>query len=96
MTQISDKDVRKLATLACLQIENSQLASLKSDLSNILSYVEKLSQLDTNGVEPTYQVTELRNVSRADEVQDTTVTRDDLLKLAPTVEGNSIRIPKVL
>ena len=96
MTQISTDDVRRLAMLSSLQLSDDEAEDLKSDLSSILTYIEQLSELDTTGVEPTYQVTDLENVMRSDEIQAHAADRNALLALAPDVENNSVKVPKVL
>ena len=52
-------------------------------------------ELDTSGVEPTYQVTGLENVWREDEVQSG-ISRDELLELAPEKQNNQVKVPQVL
>lgn len=96
MTQISTDDVRRLAMLSSLQLSDDEAEGLKSDLSSILTYIEQLSELDTTGVEPTYQVTDLENITRYDEVEDHAADRSALLALASEVENNSVKVPKVL
>lgn len=96
MTNISTDDVRRLATLSSVQLSDDETKSLQTDLENILGYIEQLSKLDTSGVEPTYQVTDLENVYRDDTVQAHTADREALLKLAPATENNSVKVPKVL
>jgi aspartyl-tRNA(Asn)/glutamyl-tRNA(Gln) amidotransferase subunit C len=96
MTQISTKDVHHLAQLSSLQLDDTETESLRVDLERILGYIEQLSELDTEGVEPTYQVTDLQNVWRDDVVDDYGLGRDELLSLAPDAEKNQIKVPKVL
>ena len=96
MTQISIDDVRRLAQLSSLQLDDTEAESLRVDLGNILGYIEQLSELNTEGVEPTYQVTDLQNVWRDDVVDDYGVSREALLALAPATEQNQIKVPKVL
>lgn len=96
MTQITTTDVQRLAQLSSLQLDEGEVEGLRTDLENILGYIEQLSELDTEGVEPTYQVTDLQNVWRPDEVDDYGVDRDALIALAPAAEKNQIKVPKVL
>jgi aspartyl-tRNA(Asn)/glutamyl-tRNA(Gln) amidotransferase subunit C len=70
MTQISRDDVHHLAQLSSLALDDAEIDALQIDIGNILGYVEQLSQLNTDGVEPTYQVTDLENVWRDDVVDD--------------------------
>ena len=96
MSTITTDDVRHLAQLSNLQLADDEVENLRGDLENILGYIEQLSELDTTGVEPTYQVTGLENVWRDDEVQDAGVSREQLLELAPERVDNSVKVPKVL
>ncbi|CAN5380400.1 Asp-tRNA(Asn)/Glu-tRNA(Gln) amidotransferase subunit GatC [soil metagenome] len=96
MTQISRDDVQHLAHLSSLQLDDAEIDSLQTDIGNILDYVDQLSELDTTGVEPTYQVTDLDNIWRADVVDDYGINRDDLLALAPDSDQGQIKVPKVL
>jgi aspartyl-tRNA(Asn)/glutamyl-tRNA(Gln) amidotransferase subunit C len=96
MTNISTDDVQHLAQLSSLQLEDGEAEALRVDLENILGYIEQLSELNTEGVEPTYQVTDLQNVWREDVVDDYGLSREALLALAPDAEKNQIKVPKVL
>ena len=96
MTQITTNDVHHLAQLSSLQLGDDEAEALRVDLQNILGYIEQLSELDTAGVEPTYQVTDLKNVWRDDVVDDYGIGRESLIALAPAAENNQIKVPKVL
>ena len=96
MTQISTDDVQHLAQLSSLQLDEAEVESLRTDLESIVGYIEQLAELDTTGVEPTYQVTDLQNVWRDDVVNDYGISKDDLLALAPAAEAQQIKVPKVL
>lgn len=95
MVQVSTDDVRHLAALSALTIADDEIEALRADLANILTYVHKLGELDTEGVEPTYQVTGLSNIWRDDEVE-AGIPADKLVGLAPEHDGSSIKVPKVL
>lgn len=96
MTQISRDDVFRLAQLSNLQLAEDEVDTLAADIGNILKYVEQLDELDTENVEPTYQVTGLTNVWRDDSVSQTDVSREALLALAPESKNSQIKVPKVL
>ena len=96
MIDITTGDVQHLAQLSSLQLDETEIEALRVDLGNILGYIEQLSELDTSGVDPTYQVTDLSNVWRSDEVDDYGVSKEALLALAPASEQNQIKVPKVL
>lgn len=96
MTHISRDDVQHLAQLSSLQLTDNEADELQADLQNILGYVEQLSNLDTTGVEPTYQVTGLSNVWRDDVVEQSDVSREVLLGLPNEQTEQQIKVPKVL
>ncbi len=96
MSTITTDEVRRLAHLSSLQLSDDETDALRVDLENIVSYIEQLGQLDTTDIEPTYQVTGLQNVFRTDDVTDDSVTREQLLELAPETVGTVIKVPKVL
>jgi len=96
MSTITTNDVRHLAQLSNLQLSDDEITSLQADLANILDYIDQLNEIDTSGVEPTYQVTGLENVWRDDVVDRSAVTREDLLALTQDQADNSIKVPQVL
>jgi len=96
MTQITKEDVQHLAQLSSLQLTDDEVGALRVDLENIVGYIQQLDELDTTGVEPTYQVTDLENVWRQDDVDNYGIDTATLLALAPATEANQIKVPKVL
>gem|GEM_PF-47691 len=96
MTDISRDDVQHLAQLSSLALSDQEIDNLRIDIGNILGYINQLSELDTAGVEPTYQVTDLENVWREDKIDDYGLGRDNLLALAPESVDGQIKVPKVL
>lgn len=96
MTQISRDDVLHLAQLSSLQLSDTEIDDLQKDIGNILGYVEQLSELDTSGVEPTYQVTDLENVWRDDVVIDDQISREQLINLSHESLNHQVKVPKVL
>lgn len=96
MTTFSTSDIRHLAGLSGLTLDDDVAESLRTDLDSIIGYVNKLDELDVSGVEPTYQVTDLVNVHQADEVQMGNISRGELLALAPDADEYQMKVPKVL
>jgi aspartyl-tRNA(Asn)/glutamyl-tRNA(Gln) amidotransferase subunit C len=96
MTHVSRDDVQHLAQLSQLQLNPDEVDGLTADIEAILGYIEQLGELDTSGVEPTYQVTDLENIWRSDEVEASSVTREELLARAPAAEQHQVKVPKVL
>ena len=96
MTKLSRDDVLKLADLAKLDLTAEEVDKFQVEISQILNYVEQLQTADIDKMEPTYQVTGLTNVTRADEVKDYGVSQKELLKNLPDRDGNQIKVKRVL
>ena len=94
--KIKREDILHLAKLSDFSMEDSEIESIGKDLENIINYISELNELDTEGVEPTYQVFEMENIWRDDEIKAQDALRDDLLALSKDVEDNQIKVPKVL
>ena len=95
MITISTSDIQHLASLSSLALADDEVDGLRQDLENIIGYIEQLGELDTAGVEPTYQVTGLENVWREDEIQPG-ISAEKLLELAPEKQNNQVKVPQVL
>lgn len=95
MTNITRDQVLHLAALSNIQLSDEETDALGSDLERILSYITQLEELNTDGVEPTYQVTDLQNVWR-DDAAKPDLSRDALLVIAPDSKDGQIKVPKVL
>ena len=96
MSTISVSDVKKLAKLSALHVSDDDVAKLQLELNHILKYIEQLNSVDTEGVEPTYQVNGLVSVTREDTVIDYGVSNEDLLKNAPSAQNGQIKVPRVI
>ena len=79
-----------------MQLTDAEISALQQDVTNIVGYISQLDELDTTGVEPTYQVFEMENVWRADEIKLQDATREQLLALSPDQAQNMIKVQKVL
>ncbi len=88
--------IKYLAELSNFSISEEESEMLKKDLGEILKYVSQLDEVDVEGVEPTYQVFEMENVWRDDEILPQEALREDLLNLAAETKDNQIKVPKVL
>ncbi len=95
MTKITSADVRKVSSLARLEIPEDQLDTYTSQLEEILSYVQELQAVDTEGVPPTTRAVEVINVLRKDNLEDVNI-REEILDQAPQREGDFFRVPKIL
>ncbi|HSX18007.1 MAG TPA: Asp-tRNA(Asn)/Glu-tRNA(Gln) amidotransferase subunit GatC [Candidatus Saccharimonadales bacterium] len=96
MSKLTRDQVLKLAQLSRLKLTEEEIERFSKELSEILSYVEMLDKADIQGLEPTYQVTGLKNVMREDEVIDYQTKPKDLLAGAPAIEKNQFKVKRVL
>lgn len=94
--EIKREDILHLAVLSNLSLKEDEIDPLKKDLEGIIGYISQLDELDTENVEPTYQVFEMENVWRSDEVLAQDATREELLALTKEEKDNQVKVPKVL
>jgi aspartyl-tRNA(Asn)/glutamyl-tRNA(Gln) amidotransferase subunit C len=87
--------IEHLSGLARLTLTEEEKALYESQLNSILSYVEKLDELDTSGVEPTSHVILLNNVDRED-VPLPCLDREEALRNAPDRTDKFYRVPKII
>ena len=91
-----DKDtVAKIANLARIKVSEDQLEPMAGELNNILTWIEQLSEVNTDGVEPMTSVVDFSLRWRKDEVTDGGY-RDDLQSNAPSAEHGFFTVPKVI
>lgn len=88
------KQVRQVAKLARLELSDSDLSEMATQLTAILGYVDQLKELDTDGVEPLAHPLPLQNVFRADE-PGASLSPDEALKNAPNRIDNFFGVPAV-
>ena len=96
MSTISVDDVYYVAGLAKIAITPEEAERFTKELDSILGYVRQLDAIDTEGLEPTYQVTGLTNITRSDELIDYDVDQAGLMANVPRERDGSIEVPKVL
>lgn len=92
---ITRRDVENVARLARLQLADPELDRLAGELANIVSYVDHLSEVDTEGVEPMAHAVEVHNVFAADEVCPS-LPREAALSNAPQHNERGYLVPPVL
>lgn len=93
--QIDRNLILKLENLAKLELSELERERLGVDLTNILSMVEKLKELDTTQVEPLVYISEAENMLREDEIAGQ-VTNDQALSNAPEKQAPYFKVPKVI
>ena len=96
MPKLTRDDVLKLAALSRLKLSDEEIEKLRGELSEILNYVEMLDKVDVEGLEPTYQVTGLKNVFRDDEIKDYGYPVEALLKNAPAIQDGQFKVKRVI
>lgn len=92
---IDKATVAKIARLARIHVAEDKLEALAGELSNILGWVEQLSEVDTDHVAPMTSVVEVRLPEREDVINDGDC-RDDILANAPQTDGGFFVVPKVV
>lgn len=93
--KVTDEIVDHIAHLARLEFEGKNKEEIRTDLNNIISFMEKLQEVDTENVEPLVFMTDEKNHLRED-VAKVTITQEEALKNAPKKDSDYFRIPKVL
>ena len=90
---VIDRDqVLHVARLARLRLHEDEIEKMSRELSTVLDHIEKISELDLEGVEPTSHVVALENVLRPDEEREST-PRERILDGAPDVADGGFRVP---
>jgi aspartyl-tRNA(Asn)/glutamyl-tRNA(Gln) amidotransferase subunit C len=87
--------VRRIAHLARIAVTDAEVPHLQGELNAMLAFVEQLSEVNVEGVEPMTSVTPMEMKKRADIVTDDEIV-DDILKNAPATENHYFLVPKVV
>lgn len=95
MSEITKEQVKHVANLARLAITDEEVERMTKQLADIINYAELLNELDTDGVEPTTHVLDLKNVMRKDEPREW-IKKEDALKNAPDQQDGQFRVPSIL
>jgi aspartyl-tRNA(Asn)/glutamyl-tRNA(Gln) amidotransferase subunit C len=93
--QVDDALVEKLSKLSMLQFNEAEKAAIKTDLQKMIGFIDKLSELDTTGVEPLLHISNNVDVLRED-VAGNMLSRDKALQNAPHHDGVYFKVPKVI
>ncbi len=93
--KISLKDVEHVARLARLELSDADKERMRRELDSILSYIDKLRALDTEGVEPTSHAIPMTNVMR-DDTPRPSLPQDVMLANAPERSGEFFRVPRII
>jgi aspartyl-tRNA(Asn)/glutamyl-tRNA(Gln) amidotransferase subunit C len=93
--KISKKEVEHVAHLARLNLTGEELEKMTGQLDNILSYVDKLAELDTSQVVPTTHVFSVSNAFR-DDVEKESLSQAEAVKNGPQQDGVMFQVPKII
>jgi aspartyl-tRNA(Asn)/glutamyl-tRNA(Gln) amidotransferase subunit C len=95
MAKLSIDDVRAVARLARLRLEEDELESARHELGRILDYFAALARVDVSDVEPTAHVLEMTGGGRSDEA-GACLERREVLGAAPDAAAGCVRVPRVI
>ena len=92
---LSKKDVEHVAWLAHIELSDQEKALFTEQFNEILEYFKKIDEVNTEGIEPTYHVLDLNNVSRTDEIKPS-LTNEEALRNAPKKDKKFIKAPRIV
>jgi aspartyl-tRNA(Asn)/glutamyl-tRNA(Gln) amidotransferase subunit C len=92
---VDAETVRRIAHLARIAVADEEVAELQTELNAMLAFVEQLSEVDVEGVEPMTSVTPMQLKQREDKVTDGGIA-DDIVRNAPATEDHYFLVPKVV
>lgn len=94
--EVNQEVIAHLAELSHFALSEAESSQLASNIKDIIGYISQLDELNTSNVEPTYQVFEMENIWREDEILPQEADREQLLALTKEVSNHQIKVPKVL
>ena len=94
-TKIDEAQVRRVALLSRLELSDEEVAQFSGQLSDIVEYIEKLNELDTDNVQPLAHCLPVHNVLRED-MPRPSLTNEQALANAPQREDEYFKVPKIL
>ena len=92
---VSIKDLEKIAQLARLTLKEEEKEKFLEQVNQILKYIEKLNEVDTEGIEPLAHSMDLVNIMR-DDIEKQSLSQKEALKNAPSKNDKFFRVPKVV
>lgn len=93
--KLSNDTITKIAHLSRLEVNDAEKETLLKDMNNILSFMEKLNELNTEGVEPLIYLTDEVNVFREDEIKQE-ITVKEALQNAPKQDGKYFQVARMI
>ena len=95
MTKITKEEVKKVAHLARLELNENEINNHAQQLEKILDYIRQLEKIDTDDVPCTTRAIEVVNVFRKDEKKNSDCN-EELLELGPSREDKYFKVPKII
>mgnify|MGYP001565005242 CR=1 FL=1 len=95
MAKITKREVGHVAKLARLELSEEEQEVFTKQLNSILTYVEKLNELDTKDIEPTSHVLPIQNIFKEDKIKES-LPREKALSNAPDRTEEFYRVPKII
>lgn len=92
---MSDIDLKHIARLSRLHLTEEEILFFEGQVSRILSFVDKLNEVNVDGIEPTIHPLSLTNVFREDEVRPS-MPIEEFLKTSPRIRGRLFDVPKII
>ena len=92
---IDIKQIEQVANLSRIKLTDNEKNVFREQLTDILGYIEKLNELDTDDVQPMAYATSIKNVFREDQ-QGSSFPRQEILELSPSSANGFFKVPKVL
>ena len=93
---ISKEDVRYVAALSRIEMSDKELEDFTSQLDTILDYMKELNKLNTDNIQPTSHILDLKNVKREDKNTGESLNNKEALQMAPDQENGFFKVPKVI
>ena len=93
--EVNNKLIQDIAKLSKLKFDDSAEEKMKADLEKMLAFVNKLNEIDTEGIDPLIYMSEEVNVLREDKVSEK-ISQEDALKNAPEKDSDYFKVPTVL
>lgn len=95
MSQLTNKDIKKIARLARIEVDEESCESLSKQVGAVISWIEQLSEVDTKNVEPLTNVNQKNLTLVKDVISDGNIA-DDVLRNAKNAKYNYFSVPKVI
>ena len=93
--KLDNKQIDKVASLARLELTEDEKKEFTQQLSDIITYVEKINEMDTTSVIPADHIEDIKNVFHADTVKES-IERDTIESFAPRFENGHFVVPQII